>query len=432
MKTNRRKFISNVALAGSMAALLPSSSCVTAKPQEVGHPDYALLDKILKLPVLKRDLFPSPVILETVELLQDRNNFICRVRSKDGAEGISVGHPFISKQGYPMFKNSLQSRFIGKDARDLDSLITDAVEGNVKSQGIPLCVQIATLEFAILDMLGNIANKQLGLLIGDIHHSEVPIYLGTRINELRKQIPEESLQLVMQDYQQTKAKAIKIRAGVGDNSGSDQDNRPGQTEKLIRMAREKFGNEMVLMIDGNGSYSVKEAIRLGKILEEYNYYFWEEPVPWDWYEEQKQVKEGLKIKMAGGEEEFGLHAFRWLIANGVFDVLQPDLFYFGGMIRSMRVARMAAAAGKTITPHMSEGGLGYLYMLQMVSACANAYKYHEFKMFETRDANGTIIPIESKTEPLSSRDGIVRVPTGSGLGIIIDPDYIKTHKLMNG
>jgi L-alanine-DL-glutamate epimerase-like enolase superfamily enzyme len=100
------------------------------------------------------------------------------------------------------------------------------------------------------------------------------------------------------------------------------------------------------------------------------------------------------------------------------------------MIRSMQVARMAEAAGKTVTPHMSEGGLGYLYMLQMVSACPNADRFHEFKMFETKDANGTIIPIESKTEPLSSVNGIIKVPTGSGLGITIDPDYIKTHTVI--
>jgi len=49
-------------------------------------------------------------------------------------------------------------------------------------------------------------------------------------------------------------------------------------------------------------------------------------------------------------------------------------------------------------------------------------------MFQTKDANGTIIPIESKTEPFSSVDGVIKVPTGSGLGINIDPEYIKTHK----
>jgi len=330
-----------------------------------------------------------------------------------------------------MFMDRLHPLFIGKDARDLDSLIIDAAENNVKRQGIPLCVQIATLEFAILDMLGNIANKPIGQLIGDIHHPEVAIYLGTRLPELRRMEPEESLALVMQDFQETKAKAIKLRAGVGDNSGSDRDNAPGRTEKLIKLAREMFGDEMVLMIDGNGTYSVKEAIRIGKILEEYRYYFYEEPVPWDWYEEQKQVADGLKITMAGGEEEFGMHAFRWLIANNAFDILQPDLFYFGGMIRSMKVARMAEAAGKTVTPHMSEGGLGYLYMLHMVSATSNADKFHEFKMFETKDANGTVIPIKSKAEPLTSVNGIIKVPTSPGLGVIIDPDYIKTHKIIS-
>jgi L-alanine-DL-glutamate epimerase-like enolase superfamily enzyme len=140
----------------------------------------------------------------------------------------------------------------------------------------------------------------------------------------------------------------------------------------------------------------------------------------------------MRIPMAGGEEKFGMRAFRWLIANNAFDILQPDQFYFGGMIRSMQVARMAAVAGKTIVPHLSSGGLGYLYLLHFTSACPNAGEYHEFKLFATRDANGTNIPIESKTEPFTSIDGIIKVPTGSGLGIRIDPDYIKTHQVLFG
>ena len=150
-------------------------------------------------------------------------------------------------------------------------------------------------------------------------------------------------------------------------------------------------------------------------------------MPWDWYEEQKQVEQALAIPMAGGEEEFGMHAFRYLIGNEVFQILQPDLFYFGGMIRTMRVARMVEAAGLQITPHISGGGLGYVYMLQMVSVCPAAAEYHEFKMFQTRDANGTLIPVESKGERFESIDGVISVPIGSGLGVHIDPDYVKTH-----
>jgi L-alanine-DL-glutamate epimerase-like enolase superfamily enzyme len=419
----------SAALAGSASALVSRRSAQGAGPRNT---DYAKLDRVLQLPVLKRELFRSPVTIESVELLRDRDSFMCRVRSRDGAEGLSIGHPFIARQSYPVFFNRLAPFFVGKDARDLDQLIYRVSETSVKTQGVPFCVQLAMLEFAILDMLGNIVNKPAGLLIGELLNPEVAIYLGHHYSNLRKLEPEKSLALMKRDALETKAQAVKLRAGLGDNLASDKDNAPGRTEKLIRMAREVFGDDMVLMIDGNGSYSVKEAIRIGKILEEYKYYFYEEPLPWDWYEEQKQVEAALDIPMAGGEEEFGMHAFRYLIGNEVFQIVQPDLFYFGGMIRTMKVARMAQAAGLKITPHISGGGLGYVYMLQMVSVCPAAAKYHEFKMFQTRDPNGTMIPVESKAEKFESINGAIKVPSGSGLGVRIDPDYVKIHKPFTG
>jgi L-alanine-DL-glutamate epimerase-like enolase superfamily enzyme len=431
MKTNRRNFLRTAALTSGATAMLPLSSYALKNSEEKRTiANYSKLDEALAQPVLKRDLFPDPVIIESLELLMDRKNTIYRVRSKDGVVGISVGHPFIARSSYPMFHYNLKRHFIGKDARDLDMLVFNAVELNLKNQGIPLNVQVAAIEFAILDMLGNTVNKPAGLLIGELQRKEIPIYLGHHFTNLRKLEPEESLELMYQDAVETQAKAVKLRAGLGDNLGSDKDNAPGRTEKLIRLGREKFGDDFVLMIDGNGSYSVKEAIRIGKILEEYKYYFYEEPIPWDWYEEQKIVEQALKIPMAGGEEEFGMHAFRYLAGNEVFQVLQPDIFYFGGMIRTMKVARMAEAVGLKITPHMSRGGLGFLYLMHMVSVCPAAEKYHEFKLFATPDANGTIVPIESKAEPFESIDGAIKVTSGSGLGINIDPDYIKTHKVL--
>lgn len=429
-KSNRRDFMASAALVGGASSMLGLTSCSqlsgAGKP---GKPrtDYAVLDRALRRPVLKRALFADPVIIESLELLRDRDNCLYRVRSKDGAEGLSVGHPFIAEVSYPMVPEVLARHFVNKDARDLDQLIFNAHERNIKRQGIPLCVHVAAIEFAILDMLGIIADKPAGLLIGDLVNPEVSIYLGTLLRELRTLEPEVSLEMMRKDVIETEARAVKLRAGRGDNLGFDIDNAPGRTEKLIRLAREMFGDDFTLMIDGNGTYSVKEAIRIGKILEEYNYAFYEEPVPWDWYEEQKQVEEALAIPMAGGEEEFGIHAFRYLVGNEVFQILQPDLFYFGGMIRTMQVARMVAATGLQITPHISSGGLGFLYMIHMVAVCPAAYEFHEFKYFEARDANGTTIPIEPKAGPFESRGGVIKAPKGSGLGITIDPDYVKTH-----
>jgi len=221
MKTNRRRFLMSAALAGSASTLTSGRSAQGAR---AANTNYATLDRVLKQPVLKRELFRSPVMIESVESLRDRNNFICRVRSKDGAEGVSIGHPFIARHSYPIFVNRLVPSFVGKDARDLDQLIYRVSETNVKSQGVPFCVQLAMLEFAILDMLGNISDKPVGLLIGDMLNPEVSIYLGHHYTNLRKLEPEKSLALMKRDALETKAKAIKLRAGLGNNLASDRDN----------------------------------------------------------------------------------------------------------------------------------------------------------------------------------------------------------------
>jgi L-alanine-DL-glutamate epimerase-like enolase superfamily enzyme len=242
--------------------------------------------------------------------------------------------------------------------------------------------------------------------------------------EYREKSVEESLDLIKRDVAEYNAHALKIK--VGGLMFMTKDIRAvgpkGRTETLIPLIRRTFGDDMALYADANGFYSAQEAIRVGRLLEEYRYGFFEEPVPFDWYEETKQVADVLAIPVAGGEQEYSLHGFRWLIANEGLQMVQPDNYYFGGMIRSMKVARMAQAFGKVCTPHMSGGGLGYLYMMHFVSALPNACPHHEFKGFRTN------VPFECKTSPLSVSDGKVKVPTGPGLGVEIDADYIKKHQ----
>ena len=142
------------------------------------------------------------------------------------------------------------------------------------------------------------------------------------------------------------------------------------------------------------------------------------------YEETKQVADALTIPIAGGEQEASMHNFRWLIAHDALQIVQPDVYYFGGMIRSMRVARMAAAFGKVCTPHIS-GGLGYLYMMHFVSAIPNAGPFHEFK------GNSKEISIVCPTSSMKIDNGVIKVPTGPGCGVEVDPDYLKKYKIVS-
>ena len=85
MHTNRRKFIAT-SLTGGLAAALPGSAI--GRNSNAGiETTLAKLDEILQKPVLKRELFTAPVIIESLELLRYKNSFLCRVRSKEGAEG---------------------------------------------------------------------------------------------------------------------------------------------------------------------------------------------------------------------------------------------------------------------------------------------------------------------------------------------------------
>ncbi len=428
MKTNRRRFIGS-AFAGGLAAAC-AGSCSGSEARQSGSvsrkADYDRLDRVLNQPVLKKELFGAPVVIKSLELLRYKSSFLCRVRSSDGAEGISVGHSGMNSL-YPIFVNALQPFFIDKDARDLDLLLEKVFiyKLNFRLSGLALGIPLATIEFAILDMLGRIANKSIGQLIGEIHHRRVTVYQAT---EYREKPLEESLELIKRDVAKYNAHAVKIKVGGLMFMTKDMNavGPKGRTEKIIPLIRKTFGDKMALYADANGFYSVDEAIRVGRLLEAYGYGFFEEPILFDWYEETKQVADALTIPIAGGEQEYSLHGFRWLIANDGLQIVQPDNYYFGGMIRSMKVARMAQAFGKSCTPHMSGGGLGYLYMIHFVSALGNAFAHHEFKGLNTN------VQFECKTSPLSVVDGKIKVPTGPGLGVEIDPDFIKKHEAVKG
>ncbi|HWR99439.1 MAG TPA: mandelate racemase/muconate lactonizing enzyme family protein [Prolixibacteraceae bacterium] len=418
MNTNRRKFITT-SLAGGLAAALPGT-VYGVEPETDMQTTYARLDEIVRQQVLKKELFTSPVVIETLELLRYKDSFLCHVRSKDGAEGWSFSNDGPMKTFYPVFINRLQPFFIGKDARNLEALLEEVYvyQSNYKFQSLALWVPVATIEFAILDLLGRIAGKSLGELIGEIHHRDVAFY---QANGERDISGEEVLRHLQQQLAESKTKALKFKVG---GRMSHPEFPPGRSEKLIPMIRKIFGDEMHLYADSNGSYNTEEAIRIGKLLQEYKYEIYEEPVPFDWYEETREVADALTIPVSGGEQEASLHNFKWLIAHDALQIVQPDVYYFGGMIRCMKVARMAEAMGKACTPHISDG-LGYLYMMHFVSTLPNAGPFHEFK------GDNKKLPLECKTSSLLIDNGVIRVPTGPGSGVDIDPDYLKKYTIVN-
>ena len=414
--THRRDFIR----LGTLAAGLASTSR-RGNATAPGHGErQSRIEQAGQSPVLKRDLWPDPIPIAAIDVLEAGEQFLVRVRARDGAIGLAAGHPGVLETTWPILTRRVAPFFVGKDARDLEGLIDGVylTSSNYKWQGLPFWVPVASLEFAILDLLGQVARKPLGALFGDIVRHDVAVY---RASGNRGNSPEAEMAYLQQLVGETGAKAIKFRLGARmryDEASTRRD------LALIALTRQTFGEEMTIYADANGSYDIPTAVRIGRAMQEHRLAFLEEPVPFDYYDETREVADRLPLPVAGGEQESSLRRFRWMIELKGVDVVQPDLFYFGGFIRSVRVARMAAAAGLPCTPHMSDGGLGYLYVAHFASCVPNAGPFQEYK---GRDRS---LPVSSETSPLVSVKGMLKVPTGPGLGVTIDPEFVgKAERL---
>src|ERR1035441_5708974 len=246
MKASRREFISSVLSSGAVAAAMPAAAGAQfLNAPRHGLPGtlkerYAKLDAILQEPVFKRELFPDPVIIESVELLKNKKEYLCRVRSKDGHEGISVSNAQQMTVLYPMFTKHIAPFFIGKDARDIETLIpaVTVYESNYKAQSLAIWVPIATLEFAVLDMFGKMAKKPIGLLISDkIYNKNIAVY---QANGERDITAEETIDHLKRDVDISHAKAIKFKLG---GRMSHPEFPAGRSEKLIPLVRKTFRSE---------------------------------------------------------------------------------------------------------------------------------------------------------------------------------------------
>ena len=399
---NRRRFLAGAGATGAVALA------------EVTPPktDPTALDRAAALPVLKREAFTSPLMIDSLRLLKRDKDYLVHIRSKDGAEGISLVNPPRGEYLGPLFQRSLKPKFIGKDARDLEKILWDVYRANYKQYGLDFWSVQAWVEFAVLDMLGRIARTPIGSLVGDIVRTEVPFYVASG---RRDTTPEQEIDYLKILVEKSGAKALKFR--VGGRMSRNADAMPHRTERLIPLVRKSFGASMVIHADSNSSYDPPKAIEVGRMLEAVKAIHYEEPCPFDHLGDTKIVADTLNINVALGEQEFSDWRFRWIIANRAADIVQPDLFYYGGMVRSIRVARMAAVAKMPTTVHLSDG-FGFVYVLHFASCVRDIGPYQEYKLGLEKYGNWF-------DPPITVKDGKLTVPTAPGVGIKDLPGLLK-------
>ncbi len=339
-----------------------------------------------------------------------------RVEAEDGSFGwgqLSTYNADITAQ---VFHRQIAPWALGRAMDALEALVAEIPEREHKFPGSYLRRALAGLDTAVWDWRGRRAGLPVTALIGG-----TPGRLRAYASSMRRDVtPEAEATRFLRLRDRFGFDAFKFR--VGRECGRDQDEWPGRTEAIVPAIRRALGPDAALLVDANSAYSPEKAIAVGRMLEAEGVEHFEEPCPYWRLEDTQRVAEALDVPVTGGEQDCDLETWRRMIAIRAVDVIQPDVLYLGGLVRTLEVARMGAAAGLPCTPHCANLSMVTLFTMHLLRAIPNAGRYLEFSI-EGPDyypwQEGLFVE-----DPYAVEDGTLRVTDAPGWGAEPSPDWL--------
>ena len=229
---------------------------------------------------------------------------------------------------------------VGLDPHDAGAFMVRAWReiGFLGRTGVAV-IGLAAVDNALWDLRGKAVGLNVSRLIGACT-TTVPVYhsgglwIGRSIDELQR----EAADFVRQGY-----RAMKMR--IGKFSAEEEVAR-------VRAVREAIGPDIALMIDANQQLDVPRTIRLGRMLEEFNLTWFEEPIRYDDHSGEAEIAAALVTPIASGETEYTSRGMHEMLRLKSADILMPDLQRMGGPTEFLKAARLAEAYNTPVSPHL--------------------------------------------------------------------------------
>ena len=269
----------------------------------------------------------------------------------------------------------------------------------VGHKGVPV-MGISAIDGALWDLRGKAAGLPIHQLIGAVR-DRVPVYAsaGLWLSSTVDELQAEAARFVASGF-----RAVKMRLG-----------KPTPAEDAARVAavRDAIGPGIALMADANQQLDVPRAIRLGRMLEEHDLAWFEEPLPAYDLEGVARVAAALDTPIASGETEYARYGFRDMLERKSADVLMPDLQRVGGVTEFLRVAHMADAFDVPVSSHLFPE-----MSIQVLAALGNATWLEHMPWFAPLYDGALVV-----------EDGFVRVPTAPGWGLAFCAKAIERYRV---
>jgi L-alanine-DL-glutamate epimerase-like enolase superfamily enzyme len=340
-----------------------------------------------------------------------------RVTSDDGSYGWGQVAPYHADITCLVLHRQVAPWSLGHRALDIEGLVDLIPEREHKFPGSHLYRALGGVETALWDLRGRLEGRSVCELLGGTPR-RLRAYASSMKRDITPQQEAARLARLRDDHGYD---AFKFR--VGAECGHDVDEWPGRTEEIVPTMRRALGDGVALLVDANSGFSPPRAIEVGRMLEDNGVCHFEEPCPYWELEQTKAVRDSLDIDVTGGEQDCWIPTWRQMIGMKAVDVVQPDVCYMGGLVRTLRVAKLAHDAGLPCTPHSANLSMVTLFTMHLLAAIPNPGRYLELSI-EGPDyypwQQGLFVE-----SPYRVEDGQVTVPTAPGWGVEISPRWLQ-------
>lgn len=321
--------------------------------------------------------------------------------------------PYVSKTA---IETVFAPLLIGKDPFDTES-IWDAMfrAGAVAGPPGALLTAASGVDIALWDIKGKALDAPLYKLLGGKIRDRIPVYASSLARDMAPQVEAERVA----SFRDEGFRAYKMHSAVPGKIDDPAD----QTIATVKAMRKLVGDDMQILVDVNGAYSVHHAIEIGKALEDLNVFHFEEPVHVRDLEGLAEVADALEIPVAAGENAFTRWDFEALLSRGRPDIVQPDVVKTGGITEFQKITSIVSSHGLPMTIHNTQPYGSTAAHVHLIASRTDFPYEQEYNIEHVgiRDA-GSIL----KT-PFEVTDGYIPVPEGPGLGLEYDLDVMRSR-----
>tara|TARA_R110002049_G_scaffold9962_2_gene49655 strand:- start:17714 stop:18871 length:1158 start_codon:yes stop_codon:yes gene_type:complete len=356
--------------------------------------------------------------IEKVELFKVPPRWLfLKITTKSGI--IGWGEPVVEGKADTVAAcvKELEQYIIGRNANEIEDIWQILYRGGFYRGGPVLMSAISGIDQALWDIKGKFLNVPVYELLGGAVRQKMKMYCWIGGDN-----PDVVLE---QAHEKVKAgyNAVKMNATGGmDWIASLKDIK--EVANNMKLLREEFGSSLDVGLDFHGRVHKGMVKKLIDELAPYEPMFIEEPVLSENNDALKHIYGYTNIPIATGERMFSRWDFKQILAEGVVDIIQPDLSHAGGISEVRRIAAMAEAYDVTIAPHCPLGPISLAAALQIDFVSANAI-IQESSLGIHYNQGFDILDYTLNSDVFDVNDGYIDLFKKPGLGIEIDEDRLK-------